>query len=177
MKTLAILWGIKNSNTLKSKANYLAKMGKLIKIRYGLYALDENYAKFELAGKLLSPSYVSLETVLGMEGVIFQYSEEVISISNTTRNYEIDGKAYRYRKMKDIILFEKAGINFFDNQAIASKERAFLDMIYLSKNYYFDNLRSIDWEKCRLLAKLYKNKNLVERLEEYNKIYKKHYVE
>lgn len=40
------------------------------------------------------------------------------------------------------------GIQKKDNYYIASKERAFLDTIYLNQSYYFDNLSSIDWEKC-----------------------------
>ena len=35
-----------------------------------------------------------------------------------------------------------------DNCYRANKERAFMNMIYLNKNYYFDNLRTINWQKC-----------------------------
>jgi hypothetical protein len=54
---------------------------------------------------------------------------------------------------------------------VASTERAFLDMIYLFPNYYFDNLRSINWDKCDELVKIYNNKELVKRLAKYRKNY------
>jgi hypothetical protein len=177
MKNLATLWEIQNRNTLKSKANFLAKTGKLRRLRYGLYSLNENYEKFELAGKIKNPSYVSLETVFRREGIIFQYSEEVTSISNMTKNYEVNGNTYSYRKIKDVALLDRKGIIFFDNWAIASKERAFLDMLYINPKYYFDNLRSINWTRCFELVRLYKNKNLVKILGEYKKIYQETYVE
>lgn len=177
MKDLAILWEIKNRNTLKSKANFLAKSGKLKKLHYGIYALDTKYDKFELAGKLKHPSYISLETVFRKEGMTFQYSEEITSMSNSTKSYEVDGTTYSYHKIKDIALFDRKGINFFDNRAVASKERAFLDMVYINKNYYFDNLEPISWTKCFELVRLYKNKQLAERLKNYKKIYEEEYAE
>lgn len=171
MKDLAILWGIKNRNTLKSKASFLARNGKLKKLHYGIYALDEKYDKFELAGKLHHPSYISTEIVFRREGMTFQYSEEITSISDVTKRYEVDGTSYSYRKIKDITLFDKKGIDFFDNWAIASEERAFLDMIYINKNYYFDNLSGISWTRCFELVGIYKNKNLIKRLKTYKKNY------
>jgi hypothetical protein len=35
---------------------------------------------------------------------------------------------------------------------IASPERAICDKIYLNKNYYFDNLKSINLDKLRQIA-------------------------
>jgi len=33
-------------------------------------------------------------------------------------------------------------------------------MLYLNKNYYFDNLRSIDWQKCLALLDVYQQESL-----------------
>ena len=52
---------------------------------------------------------------------------------------------------------------------IASLERAFLDMIYLFPNYYFDNLAPLNWQKCHELADIYNNKQLFKRLNNYHK--------
>ena len=132
--------------------------------------MNDRYNKYELAGKLKHPSYVSLETVLRREGCIFQYSEEITSVSNLSRNYICGGVRYSYRKIKDEVLYNKAEISFFDCYTTASKERAFLDLIYLNKNYYFDNPGGIDWDECEKIAKIYNNKNLFKRLAEYKKL-------
>jgi hypothetical protein len=44
-------------------------------------------------------------------------------------------------------------------------------MVYLFPNYYFDNLKSIDWEKCDEISKIYSNKELTKRLAKYRKNY------
>jgi len=47
-----------------------------------------------------------------------------------------------------------------------------MDMIYLNKNYYFDNLRTIDWEECFEMLDVYKQKSLEKALNFYYKNYK-----
>jgi len=81
----------------------------------------------------------------------------------------IDKNIITFRKLKDIVLFNSTGVVSKDNYSIATPERAFLDMIYLFPNYYFDNLGSINWEKCDELAKIYDNKELMKRLNKYRK--------
>jgi hypothetical protein len=53
---------------------------------------------------------------------------------------------------------------------IASAERAFLDIIYLNKNYYFDNLSNLNWDKVFEILPIYQNKNMI-------KMVNKHYKE
>ena len=43
---------------------------------------------------------------------------------------------------------------------IASTERAICDRLYLSKNYYFDNLENIDFEKLEEISQIY-NKRVI----------------
>ncbi|MDP3381306.1 MAG: hypothetical protein Q8S84_07580 [bacterium] len=45
---------------------------------------------------------------------------------------------------------------------IASKERAVCDRIYLSKNYYFDNLESINLEKLEEISQIYNKRVILE---------------
>lgn len=161
---LAIIWDIKNNDTLKTKIYYLVKKEKLKRVHQGVFVLNNNYNKYELAGKLKKPSYISLETVFRMEGMVFQYSEEITSVGNLNKIYNKKDYVYSYRKIKDSILYNDEGIIQKDNYAIAVKERALLDMLYLNKNYFFDNLRKIDWEKCRKIVKIYQNKELGKRL-------------
>lgn len=154
-KDICILWKETNLNRARVKINYYVKKGELISLRNGLYAIDENYNKYELAGKLLKPSYISLETVLFNNGIIFQKNNSIFLISYASREVEVDGNSYYFRKIKDDILNNPAGIDL-SVYSIATPERAFLDTIYLHKDYYFDNLRSLNWKKILDLYPLYR---------------------
>lgn len=169
---LAIFWKIKNSDTLKSKIYYLVNNKKLFRVHHGIFVFDEKeYDKMELAAKLKAPSYISLEAVLRNASFIFQHDTAYTSLSNGNKKYKVDGIEYNYRNIKDEVLFNNSGIVNKKNYSIATKERAFLDMIYLHKNYYFDNLDGLDWRKCELFLKIYNNKALEQRFEKYKKKY------
>ena len=72
-----------------------------------------------------------------------------------------------YRKLK-VILYNNAGIPKKDKISIATKERAFLDTIYLFKNYHFDNLKTMNWNLCTEIAQYYESKSLMKLLRAYN---------
>ena len=59
-----------------------------------------------------------------------------------------------------------------DYYSIASKERAFLDVVYLNKDYYFDNLSPLNWDMVFLILPLYENKRMVKKVGEYYKNFK-----
>jgi predicted transcriptional regulator of viral defense system len=168
-KDIALLWGENEYNKLRSKVAYYVKNGGLIRLRNGIYAKDKNYNPRELATSIYTPSYISFETILRDAGVIFQHYDSVFAVNNRTRKIKCDGREYVYRKLADEILYNNAGIIEQHGVATASKERAFVDMVYLFKKYYFDNLGSMNWEKCFELAKIYKNKEFVKRLIKYQK--------
>jgi len=168
-KDLALIWQENDSKKLYSKISYYAKKGELIKLSRGIFTKDKDYDSKELATSIYSPSYISFETALVDAGIIFQYYETIFIATKWTRKINIDNKSFCYRKIKDSILYNPEGVIQKDNYNIASVERAFLDMIYLFPNYYFDNLRPINWEKCSKLVKIYNNKKLIERLLEYKK--------
>jgi len=166
-KDIMLLWQETNPANAKSRINYYVKQNLLYPIRRGVYAKSKNYNPYELAIKIITPSYISLETVLAREGVIFQNYDKIFLVSYKTTQTKIDGQTFSFRKIKDQVLMNPAGINVGDAFSIASKERAFLDTIYLNNKYHFDNLSSIDWKKCFELAKIYENKNFEKRLNDY----------
>ena len=167
VKELTLLWGVNQPSLVWARINDYVRRGKLYRIKKGIYGKDENYDKFELATKIYTPSYISLETVLAKEGVIFQYYETIFVISYLTRALQVDRYKIRFRKIKNEILINSEGIKQEKNYFIATKERAFLDAVYLYKNYYFDNLAVIDKNKVFELAKIYRNKKLIERVKKY----------
>ena len=166
-KDIALLWREKDRNNLKSKIAYYVKRGGLRRLRKGIFVKDKNYNLKELATSIYTPAYISFETVLREEGVIFQHHRAVFAASYLSREVECDGNKIVYRKLKNEILTNRSGVKFEEGFSIAEKERAFLDMIYLFGDYHFDNLAGLDKEKCFELARIYHNKRLEKRLEKY----------
>ena len=159
-----------NLNRLKSKINYFVKKGIINNLRRGLYAKTNDYEILEVANKILTPSYISLETVLQKNGVTFQdYSKTIFLLSYQTRDIKLGEYTFSFKKIKEDILANPSGIINNNGYAIASLERAFLDRIYLSNNYYFDNLDPIGWKKTRALLKIYKNTAMERRYKKYVK--------
>lgn len=158
-KEIALILGETNKDALKSKINYYAKKGILRRVWRGIY-VKPDYDILELVTKIYTPSYISLETVLAKEGVIFQHYETVFVISYLSRRLLIDGQEIQIRKIKNEILLNPKGILKKENYSIAGKERAFLDALYFYKNYHFDNLEIIDKNEIFELMRIYKNKKL-----------------
>ncbi|OGY84296.1 MAG: hypothetical protein A3F54_03835 [Candidatus Kerfeldbacteria bacterium RIFCSPHIGHO2_12_FULL_48_17] len=173
-KDIVLLWKESVPALAKRRIHHYVKTGKLQAIRRGIYAKDENYNRLELATKIYTPSYVSLETILRKEGVIFQHYETIFVITYLSREIVVDGQTYVYKKLKDTILSNPAGLIKKEGYMEASKERAFMDALYLYKSYHFDNLRSINWKTCFALLPVYESKTLEKKLHEYYENAHKH---
>ncbi|MEK7526279.1 MAG: hypothetical protein AAB546_02275 [Patescibacteria group bacterium] len=164
-----------SAGSLLDRLYYFAKVGKLNKLHRGVYAKID-YQPKELAAKLYRPAYLSLETVLLSAGVIFQFYEKTLFvISHLTKEVTIDGTTIHYHRIKKEILANAKGVEFRDGYWIATPERAFLDAIYIYKDYHFDNLGILDWEKIKELKTVYENKAFEVRVRQYYKIYKNAY--
>ncbi|MBU0546862.1 MAG: hypothetical protein V1910_01960 [bacterium] len=170
-KDLALLWEETNPFNLKSKIGYYAKQGALIRLTRGVFAKNKNYNSKELATSIYTPSYISFETVLREAGIIFQHYDTIFIAGPWPLTKKIRQYIFTFRKLKDSVLYNSAGVKNENNFSIATPERAFLDMIYLFPKYYFDNLKSINWETCFELAKIYDNQQLIKRLTKYQKNY------
>jgi len=168
-KDLSLIWQETNQNNLKTKINYYIRQGTLIRLTRGVFVKDKKYSSKELATSLYFPSYVSFETVLREAGFIFQHYDTIFVAGPWSRNIILDKTKIRFRKLKNTVLFNSTGINNMGNYSTATPERAFLDTIYLFPNYYFDNLRTINWERCFEIVKIYNNDQLVKRLKKYYK--------
>ena len=160
LKEILLASGETTTNLLKRRLNYYVKKGELYSIRRGFYAKDKNYDKLELATKIYTPAYISFETVLRQAGMIFQYYETIFVASYLTREIAEDNQIYQYKKIKNTILTNSAGIETKNSYSIASPERAFLDILYLNRNYYFDNLGPLNWDKVFELLLIYGNKRM-----------------
>lgn len=154
---------------LKRRLNYYVKKGELYHIRRGLYAKDKNYDRLELATKIFTPAYVSFETILRQEGIIFQYYSTIFVASYQTKEIVCDSQTYSFKKIKDTILTNNAGIENRGAYSVASKERAFLDMLYLNKDYHFDNLAPLNFDKVLALLPIYNNQRMAKKVDLYFK--------
>jgi hypothetical protein len=163
---VAMLTGETDRLSLTKKLNYHVNKGRLRNPRKGIYTKPE-YNPVELACRIYSPSYVSLNYVLQRSGTVFQYDNTITLVSYLSRTIEIDGFTFQYRKIKDTILANPAGIEKQSNDVtIAQPERAFLDMLYLVPDFYFDTLRSLEQEKVTALLPVYHSKALENRASE-----------
>jgi len=167
-----------NLFTLKVDLNKWIKKGYLKKIKKGLFWFPEVEIsdQFYLAEKLLSPSYISLETALNYYGIIPDISQKVISLTPlTTRKFKtIFGDFWFCHIKKDYFFgFKSVYSNdkkFFYN--IAVPEKALLDFIYFNlkrlkeiedfseERFCFDNFFS--WKTCFEMAKVFQNKRVFE---------------
>jgi predicted transcriptional regulator of viral defense system len=156
--------------SLKDRLSYFTKTGHIRRLRSGVYAkLD--YNPLELANKVYKPSYISLETVLFRGGVVFQTYQTIFVVSYLTRTLTIDHQDIQLRKMKEVVLTNMAGIDPQTGYFMASLERAFLDAIYIYRDYHFDNLEVINWEKVEFLKGIYRSLAFEKRVKGYYQIY------
>jgi len=163
-KDLILLWGESDVNFVKKKIHRYVKSGKMNSVRKGIYSKDKNYDKYELATKIYTPSYVSFETVLGQAGITFQHYNQIFVASYTKREITADDQKYSYKRIKDTILTNPAGIESKDNYSIATPERAFLDVVYLNKDYHFDNLNPLNWDKVFEILQIYGGNKRMEKM-------------
>jgi len=172
VKDVVLLWGDSNLGAVQVRLNYYVKNKKLIHLRRGVYAKDSNYNKAGLANHIMRPSYVSFETILAAAGINFQYSSHIFSASYAKREIVCDGTTYEFFRIKKSVLTNPAGIDQSREYSIAAPERAFLDTIYRSKDYHFDNLGVINWDKVFEILPLYENKTMNKRVGQYYKWFK-----
>jgi predicted transcriptional regulator of viral defense system len=172
MKDIALLWGEAAENAIRVRLSKYAKAGKLVRVHRGIYVKDRNYDRFELATRIYTPAYISFETVLTRAGVNFQYYGNIFVASYVSRELIADGQKISFIRMKTDILSNPAGINHSAGYSIATKERAFLDRVSVSKDYHFDHLDVLDWDRVFEILPMYRSKRMEKKVEQYFEHYK-----
>ncbi len=171
LKDVALLWGERVENAVRVRLNNYVKRGKLLRLRRGIYAKDQNYDRLEMATRIYTPSYISFETILTRGGVNFQYYETIFVASYLSREVEVAGQKINFVRIKDDVLSNIMGIDSSGSCSMATVERAFLDRIYVSKDYHFDNLDILNWEKVFEILPIYNSKRMNIKIKEYHKEY------
>jgi hypothetical protein len=164
LRDIALLTRESDSSRLKQRINYYVRNNSLVNIRKGIYT-KEAFDPEELACRIFTPSYISLEYVLQKSGFIFQYDERMTQVSYLSRNLQAGVYELMYRKIRNEILMNTYGIIRKDNGVnIATPERALLDILYLDKDFHFDFLAGINKELVKKLLPVYNNVRLQERI-------------
>jgi hypothetical protein len=165
MPMLCQITGEGDANRLSHRINYYVRKGILNNPRKGIYTKEE-YDKLEMACSVYVPCYISLQYVLQKSGVIFQYDSGISVVSYLSREIEIEGQRYTFRKIKSEIISDTRGIEVGGSVSMASTERAALDTLYLYPNFVFDNIGALDKAKVMELLPIYGSKVLEKRVEE-----------
>ena len=164
LSDIAMLFSEENNKRLSDRMAYYVQTNRLLNPRKGIYAKPD-YNPLELANLLYTPSYISLEYVLQQAGIIFQYDSRYTGVSYLSREVVIDNKTYSYRRIKENSIIDMTGIVLNqENVNIATPERAFLDMLYLNKDFYFDNINPLDRKLIGRILPVYKSVALNKRV-------------
>jgi len=155
------------NSTLKLQLSQWANQDKIIKLKKGVYTLNEidrqvSLSPYLLAKELYSPSYVSLEFALSH----YQLIPEAVNIftcitTNKTKTFKNKYGIFMYHSIKKEYFFGFKNNKSPDNHNyfLASPEKAILDFIYyhipasikdvkleLSDNYRFQNLDRLNYK-------------------------------
>lgn len=156
--------GLYPAAVLPNRLSRLVRGGDILRLRQGVYALP-SYDPLEFACKIQVPSYISMETVLRMHGVIFQYDNSITLASYQPKHiFNPSGEVFLFRKLSTSILINRRGKIANPNYTIATVERAFLDLCYVDKWRTYENIDPLNVEKVLDLLPIYNNKALTERV-------------
>jgi hypothetical protein len=153
---LALLWGIENKDTLNMTLKRFVDRGVLKRIHKGFYSTTDisDLDPLDLGFSYLNTySYVSLETVLARDGVIFQEIKYITFVSSKSSKFNIEGIKYSSRQLKDEYLNNTIGVKKVGDHFEASLERAVADMLYYNPKYHVDNKEIIDFDKVKEIQK------------------------
>ena len=141
------------SNSAKVLCTRYSKIGLIIRLKKNLYTLKERWEKnsqedfFKISNILQVPSYISLMTALSYYEITTQVQREVIESVCVKRTLKktIENTEFNFYKINRTLYFDFLKKDDF---FIASKEKAFVDAVYLYSfgKYSFD-FDSIDISK------------------------------
>lgn len=156
---LARIWGINNRNTLSTSLKRYVESGLIYRLYRGLYSIKP-IAELESlslgAQAINSYCYLSGETILVKQGIIFQQVDSFTFIGKQTKRFKIGDYKYYCRQLKDEFLYNDIGIDKTGKFNLATPERAVADILYFNPKYHFDNPGAINWtEVKRIQATVY----------------------
>ncbi len=118
------------------------KRGYLVRLRQGVYTFPEYKRKPDMAvyfaGRIYSPSYVSLHTALAAHGLIPEAVVQITSVTSLkTARFKNEFGEYAYHSVRDDLVFGYEPRALADGRTVsyATCEKALLDLLYLYPFY------------------------------------------
>ena len=118
------------------------KRGYLVHLRQGVYTFPEYLGKPDMAvyfaGRIYSPSYVSLHTALASYGLIPEAVVQITSVTSLkTARFKNGFGEYSYQSVRDDLMFGYEPRSLADGRtaSYATREKALLDLLYLYPFY------------------------------------------
>lgn len=152
---LALLWNILDRNTLLTTIKRYVQKGVLTRIYKGLYSTIpiSQLNPYEVACAIGGPfSYISGETILSKEGIILQDIKKITLFGKKTKEITIGDTTYLCRYLNNKYLLNRAGIEDNRGYSIATKERAFADILHINPKFFTDNNTSININEINKLS-------------------------
>lgn len=149
---LALIWGVENRNTLRVTIRRYIQNNTLIRMKRGLYSiipLNELNPFLFGVSYIKGFCYVSLQTVLEINGFINQSIQLITLVGGRSQEFKLNKQRYVCKKMKPEYLNNIEGIDLSGEYPIASAERAVADMLYFNSRFHFDAKDRIDWDRVK----------------------------
>jgi predicted transcriptional regulator of viral defense system len=110
-------------------AGRMVNKGILERLKRDLYLLaDATVDHFQIANRLLMPSYVSFESALNYWGLMTQIPETITSAAQRSKTMQARQQEFLYSHLPDHIF--RLGIVRENTYLMANAEKAFLDTLY-----------------------------------------------
>jgi len=156
-----------NRANIQKQLTRWAKAKKIHQLRRGLYTLAEPYRQsdphpFLIANRIISPSYVSLQSALAYYDLIPESVPQVLSITSKLRSTVVETSlgSYLYHNIQHDLFFGFSLVKVSKDQSayLARPEKALLDLVYFTKQghskEFLESLRlknldqlDMDWMK------------------------------
>lgn len=171
-----------NAQVLKNQLTLWQKQGLVLRLKRGLYILNEEDRKINpsrpfIANQLISPSYISTEYALFFYGLIPEKVEDITSVTTkktTVIKNNLGVFRYQHIDTRCFLGFEqieeKGELSFF----IATPEKAMVDFLYLNLSnfrvedkdifklsYRIQNTSELSEKKLKDFAKIFRNQMLI----------------
>lgn len=151
---MRMLWK-DNELGAKTAAIRMVARGLIIRISKGYYALNVRYNSYELANRIVTPSYVSLNSALFLSNINFQVRTEISSVATLEYKKKIGSMLYSYVSMKDALFYDLEGIVTRNGVSQALPERAVLDCFYFGLLPDIDHAEKVNKSYLRKLSLKY----------------------
>lgn len=155
IKSIRDMFAMASQDTLYVYLRKLTRMGILVKLERGIYALAHRTPDvFLMANVLHGPSYVSCESALNMHGILSQFPYEVTSVTTDKPIQKtVQNRLYSYAHMQPSLYW---GYEKVRGALVAHPEKAILDQAYFAarglRQFPLDEYDVSQIDKKRLIS-------------------------